>query len=724
MKYTKIPMTESLMKSARQTFRNSTIVIAMSFVSLFAQAQNVIQAVSSSTQSGVEVIKIDLTQALSAPPAGFSIQAPARVVLDLPNVGSGSLQSAININQGNVRSANVIQAGDRTRVVLNLKQTVGYKTQLQGKSLLVFLDPVAATSANASPVAVFAENLNRDTLALKDVDFRKGVDNSGRIVVDLANNQVGVDIKQQGQNLVVEFLKTSMPEGLRRRLDVADFGTPVQFISTFQTGDRVRMVIEPKGAWEHSAYQSDSQFVIEVRQQKVDPTKLTQGPGFNGEKLSLNFQNIEIRSLLQVIADFTNFNIITSDTVTGAVTLRLKDVPWDQALDIILQTKSLGMRKTGNVLRIAPKDELAAQEKQEYEAKAAIQNIESLVTQSFQLNYTKASDIALQIQPSGVATASASRGLLSSRGSVIAEPRTNQLFVTDIPSKLVQVQEMITKLDIAIRQVLIEARIVEAEDTFGKSLGVKWGGSDLTGVRGGTAGQQLTGGANGGNRVAFGGTYNAVSMTTGETENKLDTVNTQLLSLAATSLAGYSPATLGVSLFSSVAGRFLNLEISALENDGKGKVVASPRIVTADQTKALIEQGTEFPYTIREKEGVATTNFRKASLKLEVTPQITPEGNIILDIDVNKDSKGELTSSGFAINTKRIKTNVLVENGGTVVIGGIFLLEEADGETKVPVLGDVPLVGNLFKTKTRTYAKRELLVFISPKMITDRISAR
>ncbi len=724
MKYTKIPMTESLMKSARQTFRNSTIVIAMSFVSLFAQAQNVIQAVSSSTQSGVEVIKIDLTQALSAPPAGFSIQAPARVVLDLPNVGSGSLQSAININQGNVRSANVIQAGDRTRVVLNLKQTVGYKTQLQGKSLLVFLDPVAATSANASPVAVFAENLNRDTLALKDVDFRKGVDNSGRIVVDLANNQVGVDIKQQGQNLVVEFLKTSMPEGLRRRLDVADFGTPVQFISTFQTGDRVRMVIEPKGAWEHSAYQSDSQFVIEVRQQKVDPTKLTQGPGFNGEKLSLNFQNIEIRSLLQVIADFTNFNIITSDTVTGAVTLRLKDVPWDQALDIILQTKSLGMRKTGNVLRIAPKDELAAQEKQEYEAKAAIQNIESLVTQSFQLNYTKANDIALQIQPSGVATASASRGLLSSRGSVIAEPRTNQLFVTDIPSKLVQVQEMITKLDIAIRQVLIEARIVEAEDTFGKSLGVKWGGSDLTGVRGGTAGQQLTGGANGGNRVAFGGTYNAVSMTTGETENKLDTVNTQLLSLAATSLAGYSPATLGVSLFSSVAGRFLNLEISALENDGKGKVVASPRIVTADQTKALIEQGTEFPYTIRDKEGVATTNFRKASLKLEVTPQITPEGNIILDIDVNKDSKGELTSSGFAINTKRIKTNVLVENGGTVVIGGIFLLEEADGETKVPVLGDVPLVGNLFKTKTRTYAKRELLVFISPKMITDRISAR
>jgi type IV pilus assembly protein PilQ len=713
----------TLIRSALNSnaLRKTAAILALSFASLTAHAQNVIESVTTSSQAGVEVIKIDLSQALTVLPNGFSIQTPARVVLDLPNVGSGSIQPAIAINQGNVKSANVIQAGEKTRFVLNLKQSVTYKTQLAGKSVLIFLDPVVA-SASDKPVAVFAENLNTATLALKDVDFRRGTDNSGRIVVDLANNQVGVDIRQQGQNLVVEFLKTSMPEGLRRRLDVTDFGTPVQAISTFQTGDRVRMVIEPKGTWEHSAYQSDNQFVIEVRAQKVDPAKLTQGVGFNGEKLSLNFQNIEIRSLLQVIADFTNFNIITSDSVAGAVTLRLKDVPWDQALDIILQAKGLGMRKTGNVLWIAPKDELSAKEKQEFESKAAIQNIEPLKTQSYQLNYTKSAEIALQIQPSGSGTAASARGLLSSRGSVISEPRTNQLFVTDIPSKLEQVQELITKLDIAIRQVLIEARIVEAEDTFGKSLGVKWGGSDLTGVRGGQAGSQITGGANGGNRLAFGTSYNAVTGTTGETAGGPG--GSQLLSLAATSLAGFSPASIGVSLFSSVAGRFLNLELSALENDGKGKVVASPRIVTADQTKALIEQGTEFPYTVRDKDGVSTTNFRKASLKLEVTPQITPEGNIILDIDVNKDSKGELTASGFAINTKRIKTNVLVENGGTVVIGGIFLLEEADGETKVPVLGDVPLVGNLFKTKTRTYAKRELLVFISPKMISDRTSSR
>jgi type IV pilus assembly protein PilQ len=696
-------------------------VVALSFASLTVHAQNVIESVTTSSQAGVEVIKIDLSQALTALPNGFSIQTPARIVLDLPNVGSGSIQSAVAINQGNVKSANVVQAGERTRFVLNLKQSVTYKTQLLEKSVLIFLDPVVA-AAGDKPSAVFAENLNNATLALKDVDFRRGTDNSGRIVVDLANNQVGVDIRQQGQNLVVEFLKTSMPEGLRRRLDVADFGTPVQAISTFQTGDRVRMVIEPKGNWEHSAYQNNNQFVIEVRTQKVDASKLTQGVGFSGEKLSLNFQNIEIRSLLQVIADFTNFNIITSDSVSGAVTLRLKDVPWDQALDIILQAKGLGMRKAGNVLWIAPKDELAAKEKQDFEAKAAIQNIEPLKTQSFQLNYTKAAEIALQIQPSGSGTAASARGLLSSRGSVISEPRTNQLFVTDIPSKLEQVQELISKLDIAIRQVLIEARIVEAEDTFGKSLGVKWGGSDLTGIRGGLAGTQITGGANGGNRLAFGSSYDVVSGITGETSG--GTGGGQLLNLGATGLGGFSPASIGVSLFSSVAGRFLNLELSALENDGKGKVVASPRIVTADQTKALIEQGTEYPYQVTAPNGGTTLAFRKASLKLEVTPQITPEGNIILDLDINKDSRGEVLLGTVAINTKHIKTNVLVENGGTVVIGGIFLLEETDGETKVPVLGDVPLLGNLFKTKTRNSSKRELLVFITPKMITDRVSSR
>ena len=718
---------KSILQHAKILMRHFALLMGFMMCSAMnAHAQNAIESVTGSTQSGVEVIKIGFSQALSSLPTGFAIQTPARIVLDFANVTSGVTPSTISMSQGNTRSANVVQAGDRTRVVLNLKQPVSFKTQIQDKSLLVLLE-ASASSANPTPSTAFAENLNRDdTLSLKDIDFRRGADNAGRIVVDLANNQVGVDIKQQGQTLVVEFLKSTMPEGLRKRLDVTDYGTPVQFISTFQTADRVRMVIEPKGNWEHSAYQANNQFVVEVRQQKVDPAKLTQGIGYTGEKLSLNFQNIEVRSLLQVIADFTNFNIITSDSVSGAVTLRLKDVPWDQALDIILQTKNLGMRKTGNVLRIAPKDELAAQEKQDFEAKAAIQNIEPLVTQSFQLNYTKASDIALQLQPnsnssSNTTTGGTSRGLLSSRGSVIAEPRTNQLFVTDVPSKLAQVQEMITKLDIAVRQVLIEARIVEAADTFGKSLGVKWGGSDQTGQRGGVPGYQLTKGANGGNRIAFAGSYDAVSATTGETSGS---INTQLINLAAAGLNGYSPAGIGISLFSSVAGRFLNLELSALESDGNGKVVASPRIVTADQVKALIEQGTEYPYQVASASGATSLAFRKANLKLEVTPQITPEGNIILDLDINKDSRGETTLQGIAINTKHIKTQVLVEKGGTVVIGGIFLLEETLDETKVPVLGDVPLLGNLFKTKTRKSEKRELLVFITPKMISDRTAAR
>ena len=691
-------------------------------LSMSALAQNAVQSVTGSIQGGAEVVRIDFAQPLTAVPAGFAIQAPARIALDFPGVTNAIGRSTVEINQGNLRSVNVVQAGERTRLVLNLKAAASYKAQIDGKSLLVLLDPVAvAATAAPAAAAVFAESRNRDTQPLKDLDFRRGADSSGRIVVDLANNQVGVDIRQQGQTLVVEFLKSTLPEGLRRRLDVSDFGTPVQSVTTFQTGDRVRVVIEPKGLWEHSAYQSDNQFVVEVRQQKIDPNKLTQGPGFSGEKLSLNFQNIEVRSLLQVIADFTNFNIVTSDSVAGAVTLRLKDVPWDQALEIILQAKGLGMRKSGNVLWIAPKDEIAAKEKLDLESRAAIQNLEPLRTQAFQLNYTKAADIAAQITAGGGgAGTTASARILSARGSVSAEPRTNQLFGTDIGSKLEQVQQLISKLDIAVRQVLIEARIVEASDTFGKSLGVRLGGSDLRGLRGGDAGYSI-GGAN---RVALGGTYNAVSGTTLESNTVLDTANTQFVNLPAVGQGGYNAATFAISLFSSAANRFLNLELSALEADGKGKLVSSPRIVTADQTKALIEQGTEFPYQQATSSGATSVAFRRATLKLEVTPQITPEGNIILDLDISKDSRGETTAAGIAINTKHIKTQVLVENGGTVVIGGIFELNETENETKVPVLGDLPAVGNLFKTRQRSSAKQEMLVFITPKMISDRAAAR
>lgn len=690
-----------------------------------AQAQTAIEAVSGSIQGGSEVVRIDLSKELTAVPSGFAIQSPARIALDFPGVSSAMGRSTIDMNHGNLKSVSVVQAGERTRVVLNLKNAAAYKAEIQGKSLLIVLESQGASTPSATIATTFAETRSRDSAPLKDMDFRRTTDGSGRVIVTLPNSQVGVDIRQQGQTLVVEFMKSTLPEGLRRRLDVADFGTPIKSVTTTQSGDRVRMVIEPTGTWEHSAYQSDEQFVIEVKEVKVDPRKLTQGVGYTGQKLSLNFQNIEVRSLLQVIADFTNFNIVTSDSVSGSVTLRLQDVPWDQALDIILQAKSLGYRKSGNVLWVAPKDEIAAKEKLDLESVVTVQGLEALRTQSFQINYAKAAEIAAHLKADGAGAGSAAGGssarIMSARGSVIAEPRTNQLFVTDIPSKLEQIQQLIAKLDIAVRQVLIEARIVEATDTFGKSLGVKLGATDIRANKGGDGGYQLNGGPT---SVAFGTSYGNAVATSGaggatDTSGQFFTmpavVNYPALS---------SPAAFAVSIFNASANRFLNLEISALEADGKGKVVSSPRVVTADQVKALIEQGEELPYQVASASGATSIAFRKANLKLEVTPQITPEGNIILDLDVTKDTVGRLTTAGFAIDTKHIKTQVLVENGGTVVIGGIYAETQKEDETRVPVLGDLPGIGNLFKSKVRSTSKQEMLVFITPKMISDRGAAR
>lgn len=673
-------------------------------VGQFAFAQGAIESVSGSLQGGNEVVRIDLTEALTALPTGFAIQSPARIALDFPGVANAMGRSTVEVNQGNLRSVSVVQAGERTRVVLNLKQAAAYKAEILGKSLIVSLG--AAEVANSKPVSAFAEPIARVAAPLKDVDFRRGTDGAGRVIVTLPNSQVGVDIRQQGQGLVVEFMKSSLPEGLRRKLDVADFGTPVKSVTTTQSGDRVRMVIEPQGQWEHSAYQSDEQFVVEVKEIKVDPKKLTQGPGYNGQKLSLNFQSIEVRSLLQVIADFTNFNIVTSDSVAGSVTLRLQDVPWDQALDIILQAKGLGMRKTGNVLWVAPKDEIAAKEKLDLETVVAVQNLEPLRTQAFQINYGKASDIAagLIASSSGAGQGVTATRILSSRGSVISENRTNQLFVTDIPSKLEQVQQLISKIDIAVRQVLIEARIVEASDSFGKSLGVKLGGGGSAGASGDKPG------------ISLGSSYVAGSAAT---------TSGNFVNLPSTgALGSSSPGQFAVSIFGAGADRFLNLEISALEAEGKGKVVSSPRVVTADQIRALIEQGTELPYQVASSSGATSIAFRKANLKLEVLPQITPEGNIILTLDVTKDTVGQSTPAGFAIDTKHVQTQVLVENGGTVVIGGIFTESSTDTETKVPFFGDLPGLGILFRNKAKEIQKREMLVFITPKVIAEKVVGR
>jgi type IV pilus assembly protein PilQ len=709
-----------------------------------AWAQAAIQSITSTQQGGTEVVRIELSEPLAAVPNGFSVQSPPRIAIDLPGVANAMGRNSIEVNQGNLRTVNVAQAGDRTRLVLNLKQASTYSAQLQGKALVLVLsssggETFAAAAAPAAPATAaapaqpnFAPPQSTLPQGLREIDFRRGSDGAGRVVVTLPNPQVGVDIRQQGQSLVVEFQRSSLPDSLRRRLDVTDFGTPVRTISSFQSGDNVRMVVEPTGAWEHSAYQSDTQFVLEVRPVKLDPNKLTQGVGFQGEKLSLNFQNIEVRALLQVIADFTNFNVVTSDTVTGTVTLRLKDVPWDQALDIILQAKGLGVRKNGNVLWIAPKDELAAKEQVDLEAKRKIEELEPLRTQSFQLNYTKAEEVAKgltgqSLSQSGGGGSGTNTRILSPRGSVIFETRTNQLFVSDIPSKLEEVQSLIGKIDIPVRQVLIEARIVEADDSFGRSLGVKLGGADLRGTRGGTPGY----GVGGNNRVAIGGDYNAIGATTNQPNgsfavDEAGRFNNQFVNLPAntTAFGGASAATFALSLFSAASNRFLNLELSALEAEGKGNIVSSPRIITADQTKARIEQGEEIPYQQATSSGATSVQFKKATLSLEVTPQITPEGNVILDLLVNKDSRGDLTAAGPAINTKQVQTQVLVENGGTVVIGGIFTQDERNQINKVPLLGDIPYVGHLFKNRVRSINKTELLVFITPKIVTDRPPAR
>ena len=743
---------------------------------ILSWAQIALQSVSSSVQGGVEIVRLEFNQPLTRPPAGFAVQTPPRIALDFAGVSNALSSGLVEVNQGNLRTVTVAEAGERTRVVLNLARPSAYQTRIEGKALLVRLEAadasaVAGAAAPAAPSAGAAPSAAARALpaagvpsqALRDIDFRRGVEGAGRILVTLPSADTVVDIRNQGQNLALEFLGAALPEALRRRLDVTDFGTPVQAVSTVQNGDKVRMIVEARGAWEHSAYQTDNQFVLEVRPVRSDPNRLSQGSGYSGERLSLNFQNIEVRSLLQVVADFTNFNVVTSDTVTGSVTLRLKDVPWDQALDIILQSKGLGVRKNGNVLLVAPKEELNAKDQAELEARNRLADLEPLRTQSFQLNYSKAEALARALGGGGGAGGGGAGGstpalpvlgragataaalgaggsggggspgaarILSPRGSVIAEVRTNQLFVTDIASKLDQVQGLIAKVDVPVRQVLIEARIVEADDTFGRALGVKLGGNDLRGLQGGVPGYSV----GGGNFLTFGNNYSSLVTQTGQgiasgqgssSGGSGTFSDPTFVSLPAnTTTLGATAATFALSLFSPSANRFLNLELSALEAEGKGKIVSSPRVIVADQDTALIEQGEELPFQNATSSGATAVSFKKANLRLEVVPQITPEGNVILDVVVNKDSVGRTTPTGFAIDTKHAKTKVMVQNGGTVVIGGIYIQSEKNEVNKVPLLGDVPFLGHLFKNTVRSVSKTELLIFITPKIVSEGAVAR
>ncbi len=717
------------------------VALGFSFGPVIAMAQdNAIQEVTTSQQGGNVVVRIALKAAPGTAPASFSIATPARIALDFVRTTNDSGKNLIDANQGDLRSINLVSAGDRTRLVLNLKRSVSYNTAIEGNAVIVTLTPpiadVAAATASATgasnapraPTTRFAESSsNAAAHSIRDIDFRRGPDGTGRVIIDLSDSQAGVDIRTQGQSIVVDFLKSSLPDSLRRRLDVTDFATPVQTINTFTQGNNVRMVIEPRGLWEHNAYQTDNRLVVEVKPLKEDPNKLFQSTraGYKGERLSLNFQNVDVRALLQVIADFTNLNIITSDSVNGNLTLRLKDVPWDQALDIILQAKGLDMRKNGNVILIAPKDELATKEKLDLEARSQIADLEPLRSETFQLNYQKAQDLVDFLNGTGASGGTGGTGasggganrILSKRGAATADPRTNQVFVKETATNLEQIRGVIAKLDIASRQVIIESRIVEANDQFSRNLGVKLGFNNTQPVQPTSTGNL---------RYRVTGNYLGAGEQTGQAAVTGGSFipDTQFLSLPAAGIAGLGPAAVGISLFTKSATKFLNLELSAIEADGTGKIVSSPRVVTADQVKALIEQGTELPYQVATSSGATSIQFRKANLKLEVTPQITPEGNIILSVDVTKDSVGQVTTAGFAIDTKHVNTTVLVENGGTVVLGGIFQVTENNNVTKVPLLGDVPVLGYLFRNTAKSTTKTELLIFITPTMVNGRVTLR
>ena len=681
-------------------------------------AQNSIEAFDVSQQAGQVLVRLTLKQPLAAPPASFTVANPARIAFDFPNTANNLGRTSQDISERDLRSMNLVQVGDRTRMVLNLRNMLQYDARVDGRTLMIALTPAAATPAAGT--ARFAEGRADVSHSVRDITFRRGRLGEGRIIVDLADVTTGIDIRQQGQTLVVELLKTKLPDSLRKRFDVVDFATPVQTLSAFPQGDNVRIVIEPKGVWEHNAYQTDNQFVVEVKPVQVDPNKLVQGSrgGYSGEKLSLNFQNVEVRSVLNVIADFTDLNIITSDTVGGNLTLRLKDVPWDQALDLILQTRGLDMRKNGNVVWIAPRDELATKEKLNLESQQQIGELEPVRTESFQLNYAKAVDVATLL-------GNDKQRILSKRGSALTDVRTNTLFVQDVPSRLEDVRKLIAKIDVPVRQVLIEARIVEATDSFSKNLGARLGFNDRSLAVGQAPGFGTPLGP--GNRVGIAGSFTDLAGRTGQDIPAVAAVpasGSNNVNLPATGISGFNAGTIAFSLFNRGLTNFINLELSALEADGRGKIISSPRVLTADNVEAVIEQGTEIPFQQATSSGATSVSFRKAVLSLKVKPQITPDGNVVMELDVNKDSIGQILASGASIDTKHVKTNVLVENGGTVVIGGIYTQDTANTVTKVPLFGDLPVVGNLFRNTARRDNKTELLVFITPRLVQDRAGQR
>ncbi|MBV1775467.1 type IV pilus secretin PilQ [Burkholderiaceae bacterium DAT-1] len=684
------------------------IVMAMSALFTHADDTNAIKSVDIKTDNNDRQIVIVTMQNPVKLPASFSVNTPPRIALDFVNTNNETGKSAIPVSSPNIRNINLAEANGRTRLVLNLVNSVGYETRVDNNRLFVVLEKPAGPSVVASDTTHFSQSLNAQKETVKSVDFRRGTSGEGRIIVDLSSPKIGIDIRQQGKDLVLEFAKTSVPHQLERRMDVSDFGTPVQAIDTYSRGETVKMVVSPKGNWEHSAYQTDNRFIVEIKNldEQAKRLDLLEKPVYKGEKITFNMQDIEVRSLLQLIANENGKNVITSDTVKGSVTLRMKDVPWDQALDIIMMSKGLAKRESGNVIWIAPAEEISAREQTSLEAKRKLADVEPVRTETFPLSFLKADEVRALLSGD-------KQSLMSKNGSVTVEPRNNLLIVTDTASKLEEIRKLINKTDVPPRQVLIEARIVIADNSFSRQLGVRLGTAlDRT----------LT--KNGATQIGIGndiGSSLAIAKNGVTAQPSMPATATPSINLP---VSGASPATIGLSVLNANSGGLLSLELQALEAEGLGKTVSSPRVVTADKQKALISQGDKFYVIVPSPTGGTNGAQEKtAELKLEVTPRISPSGDIFMELNVTKDA---LTASGQypVVATKQVNTNVLVENGGTAVLGGIYELTETDTVAKVPLLGDLPVVGNLFKSKSKTTKKTELLIFITPRVLDSALSAR
>lgn len=649
-------------------------------------------------------------------PSPYQIDKPARLVFDLPNTSSALPAKYQSLGNGNARSVTVVEAQGRTRVIINLNELASYSTRVEGKQLYINIGkmvvgknteskPVKAVAppvASASPVVAQVK-------AIQSVDFRRGEQGDGQVLIELSSSTVAVDVQQQGNKITAKFLGAKLPENLRRRLDVTDFSTPVKSIDSFNDASNAVMIIQPQGEFEYLAYQTDNKLTISVKPLLKDDKRQSKEFAYAGEKLSLNFQDIEVRSVLQLIADFTSLNLVASDSVNGKITLRLQNVPWDQALDLVLKTKGLDKRTIGNVMLVAPADEIAQRERLEMESNTQSEKLSALRSEFIPVNYAKASDLLVLVDgPSK---------LLSSRGSASVDTRTNTLIILDTAKRIEEVRDVIAKLDVPVRQVMIEARIVLATTGFSKELGVKWGLSKTAIVNSNKS------------AIIAGG-----SRTT--TKDNLSGITSDLNTLSRKSTTISDPADLMVDLGvdKSNASSFaiglldnslglIDLELSALQSDGNAEIVSTPKVLTADKQKARISSGQEIPYTTASSSGATTISFQRAELSLEVTPSITPDGRINMELLVNNDSPGDLQGNGVrAINTNRITTNVRVDDGQTVVLGGIFQTNVSKSVVKTPLLGDIPYLGRLFRRDALTNTKQELLIFVTPRLAADALA--